>query len=80
MYEVELEAAVINCVGCQAADGAHFSHCAECDIRECSQQTHNIANCGLCEDYPCERIRNFFEFVPPCRDVLDEIRRIDGSG
>ncbi len=73
MHEVTLEAAEINCVGCQAAEGVQISHCAECDIRSCSQQTHQLTNCGLCGEYPCERIEKFFEFVPPCREVLDEI-------
>ena len=75
MYGGKIEAAEINCVGCQATDGVHFSHCEECDIRECSQQTHNQSNCGLCNEYPCDRIEKFFEFVPSCREILDEIRR-----
>lgn len=73
MYGAEIGASEINCVGCQATEGVQISHCSECDIRSCSQQTHHIANCGLCSEYPCERIEKFFEFVPPCREVLDGI-------
>ncbi|MCK5115353.1 MAG: DUF3795 domain-containing protein [Candidatus Aegiribacteria sp.] len=73
MYGAQIGASDINCVGCQATEGVQITHCAECDIRSCSQQTHHIANCGLCSEYPCERIEKFFEFVPSCREVLDEI-------
>jgi len=80
MYGATIEPEEINCVGCQTTEGIHISHCAECDIRECSQQTHQIANCGLCTDYPCDRIEKFFEFVPPCREVLDEINSDRNAG
>ncbi|MEN8208950.1 MAG: DUF3795 domain-containing protein [Candidatus Fermentibacteria bacterium] len=73
MYGAVIEAADINCVGCLAAEGVQISHCSECDIRSCSQQTHHLDNCGLCDEYPCERIEKFFEFVPSCKEVLDAI-------
>ena len=73
MYGAQIGASEINCVGCLATEGVQISHCAECDIRSCSQQTHQLSNCGLCSEYPCERVEKFFEFVPPCKDVLDEI-------
>jgi hypothetical protein len=72
-YGAVIEPDDINCVGCLATEGVQISHCAECDIRTCSQDTHQLPNCGLCSDYPCERIEKFFEFVPPCKEVLDEI-------
>ena len=73
MHGAVIEAVDINCVGCLAIEGVQIGHCAECDIRLCSQQTHKLANCGLCSEYPCERIEKFFEFVPPCKEILDAI-------
>lgn len=73
MHGAEIEAADINCVGCLATEGIQISHCAECDIRSCCQQTHKLDNCGLCTEYSCDRIEKFFEFVPSCKEVLDEI-------
>ena len=73
MYGAPIKAADINCVGCLATEGVQISHCAECDIRACSQQTHQLDNCGLCDEYSCERIEKFFEFVPSCKEVLDGI-------
>ena len=73
MHGAAIEAVDINCVGCLATEGVQISHCAECDIRSCSQQTRHLANCGLCGEYPCPRIEKFFEFVPSCREVLDGI-------
>ena len=73
MYGAPIKAPDINCVGCLATEGVQISHCAECDIRACSQQTHQLANCGLCDEYSCEKVEKFFEFVPSCKEVLDEI-------
>jgi hypothetical protein len=64
----------INCDGCHASDGVQISHCGECDIRRCCQGVHGLENCGLCGDYPCEKVEKFFEFVPDARVVLDGIR------
>jgi len=72
-FGAEIPPSEINCDGCHAIDGVQVSHCAECEIRRCSQQTHGVENCGLCDDYPCQRIVKFFEFVPGAKAVLDGI-------
>jgi hypothetical protein len=73
-YGASITASDIDCDGCHASEGVQISHCAECEIRMCSQQTHEVENCGLCSDYPCERITESFSFVPDARKVLDGIR------
>ena len=73
MFGAPIKASDINCVGCLATEGVQISHCGECNIRACCQQTQQLANCGLCGEYPCEKIEKFFEFVPTSKEVLDEI-------
>ncbi len=72
-YGAEIPASEIDCDGCHASDGVQISHCGECEIRMCSQTTHGVENCGLCSDYPCERITDFFKWVPEAKKVLDGI-------
>ena len=72
-YGAEIPASAVDCDGCHASDGVQIGHCAECEIRACSQSTHGIENCGLCGDYPCQRITGFFEYVPTAKAVLDGI-------
>jgi hypothetical protein len=33
-----------------------------------------VVNCAHCADYACDKLEQFFGFVPPARTVLDEIR------
>ena len=72
-YGAEIPPEAIDCDGCHADGGVQISHCSQCEIRACSQRTHGIENCGLCDEYPCERIIAFFEFVPTAKDILDGI-------
>ncbi len=70
IYGVDVEPESVCCVGCIVSDGPHFQHCSECEIRACGQQK-NVANCGRCPEYACERINGFFNLVPAARSVLD---------
>lgn len=63
----------IICDGCLTDQGRKCGHCAECDIRACAMAL-NLANCGHCADYGCEKIERFFGFVPDARVRLDRIR------
>jgi hypothetical protein len=74
-YGADIPPEAVDCDGCLASDGVQIGHCAECEIRACSQQTHDVENCGLCGDYPCDRITAFFEYVPSAREVLDGVSR-----
>lgn len=67
-----IDAAYITCDGCLAASGRLGGHCTECDIRTCGI-TRGVPNCGLCPDYACARLEQFFGFMPAARATLDTI-------
>ena len=54
---------MINCTGCRE-EGVKFSHCAECNIRNCvkSKGYETCANCGKLED--CELTKSLHQFAP----------------
>jgi hypothetical protein len=71
-YGANVTAANINCMGCME-QGVHFSHCDECDYRNCVVE-RGLNNCSECDDYPCEMISGFFQHVPFAKANLDELR------
>jgi len=73
-FNADLKPEDINCVGCLEPEGVHVGHCSECEIRKCGQ-TRKVANCALCDDYPCETIGQFLANVPPAKANLEELRR-----
>ena len=44
------------CLGCKS--NVLGGHCAKCKVRECAM-SKSVANCGLCADYPCEKIKEY---------------------
>lgn len=73
-YDVpDLTVESVVCDGCLTAEGRKCGHCFDCDIRACAMAL-NVANCGHCADYGCEKIERFLGFVPPARATLDAIR------
>ncbi len=46
------------CKGCRSNSLYVHPGCAQCDIRTCTD-TRGIAHCGLCPEFPCQRIRDF---------------------
>ncbi len=72
IYGANILSKDINCNGCMT-DGVKFSHCNECDMRECAI-AEDVENCGQCRDYPCQTISDFFENVPDAKLVLDKIK------
>lgn len=71
-YEAELSIESINCTGCME-EGVKFSHCKDCDYRQCVQEME-LNNCAECEEYPCEEMEQFLEHVPEAKANLDELR------
>jgi hypothetical protein len=55
----------IRCQGCLS--GKVFDYCTTCPIRSCTRQK-GYEGCHLCQDFPCEHIRNFP--VPVGRKVI----------
>jgi hypothetical protein len=46
------------CKGCRSSLLYVHPGCARCDIRACAD-SRGIAHCGLCTEFPCDRIRAF---------------------
>ncbi len=46
------------CAGCRSDILYIHPGCAECRIRACAE-SKNIVHCGLCSEFPCDRIRAF---------------------
>ena len=61
------------CDGCLDGD-RKCGHCFECEIRACGM-ARGVANCAHCPDYACDKVEEFFGFVPSARTVLNEIRQ-----
>lgn len=72
-YNAELTADDCWCNGCLAETGPWMSHCAECGIRACGVQK-SVENCAHCGDYGCDKLTEFFGFVPAAKKTLDGIR------
>lgn len=44
------------CLGCKS--DMLGGHCKVCKVRACAKEK-NIANCGLCADYPCDKVKEY---------------------
>jgi len=72
-YSAQLTADDCRCDGCLSEAGPWMSHCAECGIRACGVEK-GVENCAHCDEYGCEKLTEFFGFVPDAKAVLDGIR------
>ncbi|MBN2829729.1 MAG: DUF3795 domain-containing protein [Candidatus Cloacimonetes bacterium] len=72
MYATQLKKDDINCTGCME-EGASFGYCSMCEIRECVV-SKGLQNCAYCDDYGCDKLTEFFGFVPEAKHNLDEVR------
>lgn len=73
-YGSQIDAADCWCNGCVAEKGPWMSHCAECGMRACGVEK-GVENCAHCDDYGCEKLREFFALVPDAERTLDGIRQ-----
>ena len=69
MYGADIKPENINCTGCNT-EGIKFAHCAKCEMRACGIEK-GVKNCGHCDDYACDKVEEFFGFVPAAKEVLD---------
>lgn len=57
------------CNGCASLEHCHYN-----DIRECARGKE-ISNCGKCNEYPCEKIKDVFEktssYAKKCKEICD---------
>ncbi|MEA2104275.1 MAG: DUF3795 domain-containing protein [Candidatus Cloacimonadota bacterium] len=72
-YGAEIKPENIYCDGCLQDEGHLIGHCAECEIRACGKEK-KVENCAYCDDFACEKLEKFFEFVPTAKKVLENIR------
>ena len=64
----------ILCDSCMGPSERRVGHCSQCDMRRCALGK-GIESCAECPDYEsCQRIADFFKFVPSAKVVLDEVR------
>lgn len=62
-FNTDITPEMINCTGCREA-GVKFSHCAECEIRNCVQ-SKNFQTCADCNKLEnCALLVNLHQFVP----------------
>lgn len=63
----------INCTGCRP-DGAKFSHCSECEIRNCVK-AKGYETCGDCADMAtCKILASIHQYVP---DAVENLKRMN---
>lgn len=74
MYNnAELKPSMINCTGCRE-EGVKFSHCYECEIRNCAR-SKGFNTCGECEILEkCDKIAAIHKYVP---DALINLRSLN---
>ena len=69
----ELSAEMINCTGCREA-GAKFSHCEQCEIRNCVK-SKGFDTCGDCQEMEkCSLLAGILKYVP---DALSNLKSLN---
>ena len=68
------------CQGCRSDALYIHAGCAQCEIRACADR-RGIQHCGLCADFPCERLLAFQgDGRVHHRDILVELVRLRERG
>jgi hypothetical protein len=73
-FKVDLKPEDINCLGCVIETEKLFNYCKVCEIRKCGKGK-KVKNCAYCDEYPCEKLTEFFKMAPHAKTNLDEIRK-----
>ncbi|HEY3388777.1 MAG TPA: DUF3795 domain-containing protein [Prolixibacteraceae bacterium] len=62
-FGADVTTEMINCTGCREA-GAKFSHCSECEIKNCAKSKgfETCADCDMIEG--CDLLGNVLKYVP----------------
>lgn len=72
-FGAAITAEMINCTGCRE-EGVKFSHCAECEIRNCAGNK-GFKTCGDCSELEnCAIVGNILQFVP---DALTNLKSLN---
>lgn len=72
-FGVKLRASDIHCVGCINKKGPHVNYCNVCEIRLCANDK-GLNSCAECNEFMCETLKNFIQFLPEAQLNLEEKR------
>lgn len=72
-YNADIKPEDINCDGCQSDGDRLFNHTKVCEIRKCGKEK-GVVNCAHCEEFPCNKLEEFFKMAPDAKRRLEEIR------
>lgn len=68
------------CKGCRSDSLYVHAGCARCEIRACADG-RGVVHCGLCPEFPCDRIRAFqSDGRVHHRDVLEHLEELKAKG
>jgi hypothetical protein len=71
--KVEFEPEDINCEGCKSSVLSGW--CRKiCKIRPCAEE-RKVETCAHCDDYPCEKLKEFLSNEPIATENLEKIRK-----
>jgi hypothetical protein len=73
MFGFDLKAEDVNCDGCQSGSERLIGHCQTCAIRKCGMEKQ-MKNCAHCDDYGCQTLESFIQYIPHARKKLEQIR------
>ena len=63
------------CPGCIEADGVvpEWAQSGRCKIHACAKE-HGVQFCGLCSEFPCEKIPQIISWNPDIIEHLSDLR------
>jgi len=71
-FSADITSEMINCTGCREA-GVKFSHCAECEIRNCVN-SKGFETCADCEKLEsCALLVNIHQYLPEALENLKSL-------
>ncbi len=74
-YSADIKPESINCIGCMEEGEPKIGHCSQCEVRACGIEKKTVS-CANCDEYLCERINNFFKYLPPeAKENLEKFRK-----
>jgi hypothetical protein len=72
-FHMDLKPEDVACDGCQSEGSRLSGYCRICQLRVCARGK-GIANCALCDDYACEKLKKFHAMAPEARERLNDLR------
>ena len=72
-FDAQLTAGDCGRHGCLAEEGPWMPHSVECGIRACGVEK-GVETCAECTDCACDKLTEFFGFVPDAKTTLGSLR------